>query len=187
MPPMEMRKLATIQPYWRNPRKNADAVPAVKESIRRYGMNQPLVVDKKGVLVVGHTRFRALLELEVEDVPVIVMDAPAKVIKEYRIADNKTGEIATWDRSALIPEMRDLDVDTMGVFFPDVDLGRMLADDAGGTVRDVKQAEVDAILDKSDRGILKPTLDDKITIECIGCGMKMALDRSTFLNHTGDL
>lgn len=181
-----MRSLDTIQPYWRNPRKNADAVPAVKASLQRYGMNQPLVVDQKGVIVVGHTRYRALLELGVKEVPVVVLDIAPKLAREYRIADNKTAELAQWDSNALIPELREIDIPNMVIFFPGVDLGQLVSDDAGGSYSPVQQEQVDRILEKPDRGILKPTLGDKIKLECIHCGEALYVDRATILEHSGE-
>jgi hypothetical protein len=178
--------METLKPYWRNPRKNEDAVPAVVESIKRYGFNQPLVVDTKGVIIVGHTRYRAALELELAEVPVIVMDAPAKLVKEYRIADNKTGEIADWDRDTLIPELREMDIPGMEVFFPGVDLHVLLADTSGAQVLAVTQADVDAILNKPGNGILKQQLDSTIKLECIHCGGEIYVDRSVIESHGGE-
>lgn len=186
MPQMEMRAMETIQPYWRNPRKNADAVPAVKASIERYGMNQPLVVDTKGVIIVGHTRYRALLELGIEQVPVVVMDAPAQRIKEYRIADNKTGEIAKWDSEALIPELRDVDLGAMHLFFPDVDLAKLVNDSAGGGYTPVQQEQVDKIMDRQKAGIMRQTIGATIKIECIHCGEQMEMRRDDIENHGGE-
>jgi hypothetical protein len=183
---METRALETIKPYWRNPRKNADAVAAVKASIERYGMQQPIVVDQKGIIIVGHTRYRALLELGADKAPVIVADLPAKLAKEYRIADNKTNELAQWDAAALIPELRDIDISSMEIFFPDVDLGALIADDAGASYSPVQQEQVDAILDRKGNGILKQTLGDKIKLECIHCGGELYVDRSTIEKHGGE-
>lgn len=184
---LEHRSLDTIKPYWRNPRKNTDAVPAVKASIQRYGMQQPIVVDAKGIIIVGHTRYRALLELDAEEAPVIVADLPAKLAKEYRIADNKTSELAQWDASALIPELRDVDIGAMTIYFPDVDLGKLVSDDAGANYSPVQQEQVDRILDdRRTNGILKQTLGDKIKLECIHCGGELLVDRSTIETHGGE-
>jgi hypothetical protein len=56
---VELRPLDAVRPYANNPRQNVDAVEAVAESIRRFGFRQPIVVDADGVIVAGHTRFRA--------------------------------------------------------------------------------------------------------------------------------
>ena|SRR5205807_500530 len=101
---VELRPLASIRPYERNPRVNDQAVDAVAASIREFGFRQPIVVDEDGVIVVGHTRYKAALKLGLENVPVHVATGltPAQ-IKAYRIADNQTarrrpaqGEVVRW-------------------------------------------------------------------------------------------
>ena len=108
-PKIEMRKLDTIFPYVNNPRRNEKAIKDVATSIRKYGFNQPIVVDKEGVIVVGHTRFEAAKQLGLETVPVLVSNLTEKQNKEYRIADNKTNEESAWDYDKLIEEIKGLD------------------------------------------------------------------------------
>lgn len=101
--------LEKIKPYQKNPRKNDDAVHHVAASIKQYGFQQPIVVDKKGVIIVGHTRYRAAQELELEKVPVIYADdLTPKQARAYRIADNKTHEYAAWDWDLLTEELTGL-------------------------------------------------------------------------------
>lgn len=124
---VEIRPISTVKPYWRNPRKNDKAVEAVKRSIKRYGFLQPLVVDEEGVIVVGHTRFRAMMELGEEKVPVVIADLPDERIKEYRIADNATSDLSEWDFTALITEMREIpDVTLMVDYFPTLDVEKLV-------------------------------------------------------------
>jgi DNA modification methylase len=106
---VEMRDIATIQPYPGNPRRNDHAVDAVAASIREFGFRQPLVLDKNGVIVVGSTRYKAALKLGMKTVPVHVAKGltPAQ-LKAYRIADNRTAEIADWDYELLVQELADL-------------------------------------------------------------------------------
>ena len=106
-PKIEMRALDTIHPYVNNPRRNEKAIKDVATSIRKYGFNQPIVVDKNGVIVVGHTRFEAAKQLGLETVPVLVSGLTDKQNKEYRIADNKTSEASSWDYDKLIAEIQD--------------------------------------------------------------------------------
>ena len=68
------KRLTELQPYENNPRKNYNAIPYVKESINRYGFKVPIVIDKDGVIVAGHTRYLASLELGLETVPCIIAD-----------------------------------------------------------------------------------------------------------------
>lgn len=123
-----------IKPYWRNPRINEQAVAAVAESIRAYGYNQFIVVDAKNVIVVGHTRFKALNRLGLTDIKCIVADLPAQKAKQYRIADNKTSELAAWDDALLIQELRETELPEMEIFFPEVALDELVKESTG-TIR----------------------------------------------------
>lgn len=69
---LEYRKLADIKPYQKNPRKNDKAVTAVANSIREYGFQSPIIVDRDGVIIAGHTRYKAAKRLRLSTVPVIV-------------------------------------------------------------------------------------------------------------------
>lgn len=60
---LEYRKLADIKPYQKNPRKNDKAVTAVANSIREYGFQSPIIVDRDGVIIAGHTRYKAAKRL----------------------------------------------------------------------------------------------------------------------------
>jgi ParB-like chromosome segregation protein Spo0J len=95
---VEVRPLSSVRPYERNPRLNDQAVDAVAASIREFGFRQPIVVDEDGVIIVGHTRYKAALKLGMDTAPVHVASGltPAQ-IKAYRIADNKTASLSTWD------------------------------------------------------------------------------------------
>jgi DNA modification methylase len=96
-------------PYARNPRSNDSAVAKVKASIKEFGFRQPIVVDKDGVIVVGHTRHKVAIELGITEVPVVVASdlTPAQV-KAYRLADNRTNEEATWIDDLLALELDEL-------------------------------------------------------------------------------
>lgn len=96
-------------PYSRNPRKNERAVAKVKASIQEFGFKQPIVVDKEGVIIVGHTRHKAAYELGMREVPVVIArDLTPAQVKAYRIADNRSNEEATWDAELLTLELDDL-------------------------------------------------------------------------------
>ena len=113
------KKLTEIKPYEKNPRRNDQAVEAVAESIKKFGFKVPLVIDKKGIIVTGHTRYKAAQKLGLKEVPCIVADDLNEAqIKAYRLADNKVAEIAKWEEELLWQELQDLaDMDmTMDVF-----------------------------------------------------------------------
>lgn len=98
-----------LVPYERNPRQNDQAVEAVARSIREYGFQQPIVVDADGVIIVGHTRWKAARKLGLEKVPVhVATDLTPEQVKAYRIADNKTAELAEWNWELLPIELGEL-------------------------------------------------------------------------------
>lgn len=106
---VELRPLAEIKPYEKNPRQNDAAVDAVAESIRRFGFRQPIVVDESGVIVCGHTRWKAAQKLGLAEVPVhVARDLTPEQVRAYRIADNKTAELAEWNLELLPIELAEL-------------------------------------------------------------------------------
>jgi DNA modification methylase len=106
---IEIRPLASLAPYASNPRVNDAAVAAVAESIERFGFRQPIVVDAAGVIVVGHTRWKAAQQLGLDTVPVHVADLTEEQARAYRLADNQTGGIASWDAALLNSELAALE------------------------------------------------------------------------------
>jgi site-specific DNA-methyltransferase (adenine-specific) len=106
---VELRHVNSITPYPQNPRRNDAAVEAVANSIRAYGFRQPLVVDEQGVIIVGDTRLKAAKKLGLTHVPVhVATGLTPEQIKAYRIADNQTASLATWDDDRLVQELTDL-------------------------------------------------------------------------------
>ena len=101
--------IAEVTPYERNPRNNDQAVEAVAKSIKEFGWRAPLVVDKDHVIICGHTRWKAARQLGLDTVPVhVASDLTPEQIQAYRIADNKTAEIADWNYDLLPLELREL-------------------------------------------------------------------------------
>lgn len=104
-----MKKVQDIRPYENNPRKNDDAVKYVAESIRQFGFKVPIVIDKEGVIVAGHTRYKASLKLGLEEVPCIIADdLTPEQVKAFRLADNKTAEKSEWDFDKLESELESI-------------------------------------------------------------------------------
>lgn len=122
---MEVQNIAIekIIPYWNNARNNSKAIKPVEESIKKFGFNQPIVVDKNLEIICGHTRYYALMNLGYKEVPCIVADLDEEKARQYRIADNKTSEFATWDEDKLIRELRTMNVpmDMQDFFFEPID------------------------------------------------------------------
>jgi len=117
---VKLVKIDDIKPYESNPRINDPAVDAVAASLREFGFRQPIVVDEAGVIIVGHTRWKAAKKLGLAKVPVhMAKDLTPEQIKAYRIADNQTASIAEWDYELLPIELKDLqaadfDLDLLG-------------------------------------------------------------------------
>jgi signal transduction histidine kinase len=106
---VEMRDVESIKPYPDNPRRNDAAVEAVARSIAAYGFRQCLVVDENGVIVVGHTRWKAAKLLGLKEVPVhVARGLTPTQLRAYRLADNQTATIATWDDDLLVAELTKL-------------------------------------------------------------------------------
>ena len=152
---IEQRKLADVKPYEQNPRINDGAVEAVVRSIQEFGFRQPIVVDEDGVIIVGHTRFKAAQKLGMEKVPIHVAKglSPAQV-KAYRLADNRTGEIAEWDYDLLpieLSQLGEMEFDLGMLGFAEDDLAKLL--DPG-----VKEGltDPDAVPEPPDEAITQP-------------------------------
>jgi DNA modification methylase len=106
---VEMRPIDSIRPYENNPRDNDAAIDAVAASLKEFGWRQPVVVDEAGVIIVGHTRYKAALKLGMTEVPVHVAIglSPAQA-RAYRIADNQTATMSSFDEDKLALELIEL-------------------------------------------------------------------------------
>jgi DNA modification methylase len=143
---IELRSPTTITPYEGNPRQNDGAVDAVAKSLTEFGFRQPVVIDREGVVVCGHTRLKAALKLRLAEVPVHVAEnlTPAQ-IRAYRIADNATSEIAVLDKLLLPLELnalKDLDFDLSLLGFDEDSLAKYL-----GTESAAGQCDADEVPD----------------------------------------
>lgn len=99
-----------IKPYHKNAKKHPQKqIEQIAASIKEFGMNQPIVVDKEGVIIVGHGRYQALqhLGMPVTDEMIRVVDLTEEQAKAYRLADNKLNE-SDWDMNLVIEELKDL-------------------------------------------------------------------------------
>lgn len=103
------KKITELKEYENNPRNNDDAVEAVAESIQQFGFKVPIVIDSNGVIIAGHTRRKAAVKLGLDTVPCIIADdLTPEQIQAFRLADNKTAELAEWDFEALEKELAEL-------------------------------------------------------------------------------
>lgn len=112
------KDITELRAYEKNPRHNEKAVDAVAASIREFGFKVPIVIDKDNVIAAGHTRVAAARKLGLEKVPCIVADdLTEEQIRAFRLADNKTAELAEWDEDLLAEELallEDVDMEQFG-------------------------------------------------------------------------
>ncbi|MBC7836012.1 MAG: ParB N-terminal domain-containing protein, partial [Phycisphaerales bacterium] len=152
---IEMRATESVTPYDHNPRRNDEAVEAVARSIREFGFRQPIVVDADGVIVVGHTRWKAAQRLGLATVPVHVAgELTAEQARAYRIADNQSAQIAEWDPDLLAQELtglKALDYDLSLLGFSDAELSEWMAPPANEGV-----APADEVPDTPEDPITQP-------------------------------
>jgi ParB-like chromosome segregation protein Spo0J len=122
-----------VTPYEANPRNNDPAVAAVAASLQEFGFRKPIVVDAQRVIVAGHTCFRAAQQLGLKKVPIhVALDLTPDQVRAYRIADNKTGELAEWDFGLLkieLAELQDADYSIDGLGFSADDLAKIFQTD----------------------------------------------------------
>jgi len=170
--------LARIKPYWRNPRNNSKSIDVVRQSIEKYGFNVPLVVDKNYVLITGHSRYKALIQLKYETALCIISDMDEQMAKEYRIADNKTSEFATWEMDMLEQELREIkERENLQAFFPEIDLESFLENSVGQNIVPIDSIQIH----KKDEALSKQFDDDGtdkiVEIPCPHCGEPIFLDK----------
>lgn len=138
---IEYLKTDELIPYANNPRHNdGEAVDRVAASIAEYGFKSPIIIDKDGVIIAGHTRYKAAKKLNLETVPVIRADdlTPAQ-IKAFRIADNRVAEYSSWDNDLLtieLEKLQELDFDLDMTGFEDWELENLLSPVSDNDIQD---------------------------------------------------
>lgn len=137
--------------YENNPRNNQQAVKYVKNSILKFGFRNPLLIDKNNIIIAGHTRAQACIELGINKVPcIIVEDLTEEQIKAFRLADNKVSEIAEWNYDMLLSELKTIEnIDMKDFSFLDIEL-----------------PNIDDVDDISEENYIKPKKD---LLECPKC------------------
>ena len=155
--------LADIEPYKNNPRKNDEAVNAVAESIRQCSYITPIIVDENYVIIAGHTRYKALVALGMDDAECLICDGlTEEQKKKYRFLDNKTGEKATWDLMKLEVELEGLDLEGFDFFGMAAGLP-VDSDGSGGSKKELTgTTEIDA----------QVFADEEFKYVCPNCGFR---------------
>lgn len=151
---IQLLKPSSLKNYEKNPRINKNAVAKIKQSLREYGFRQPIVVDEDMVILAGHTRLAASLELQLKKVPVHIAKGLSEAQKKsYRIMDNKSAEIADWNTGLLKDELiaiGDLDFDMTLTGFDLGEINKITADQLlsfASEVDDEEDNDIDDITD----------------------------------------
>ena len=172
-------KITDIRPYEKNPRINDGAVEAVANSIKEFGWRAPIVVDADLVVIAGHTRLKSAILLGLEEVPVHVADnLTPEQIRAYRIADNKTAEIAEWNYELLPLELRELqeaDFDLSLLGFDTEELDKLLNGEAEDTVAD-GETDPDAIPEAPEEAVSKRGEVYRLGSHLLMCGDATSAD-----------
>ena len=155
------KNIRDLIPYENNPRNNDKAVEAVAASIKEFGFKVPIVIDKNNIIVAGHTRHLAAKKLGLEKAPCIVADdLTEEQVKAFRLADNKTAELAEWDFEKLELEMMQIETIPLEQFgFGNDSLNEWFnREDRNNTGREEGNDEYNEFLDKFE--------DPKTTDDC---------------------
>ena len=144
-----VKNLKDIKPYQNNPRKNEGAVDAVAESIRQCGYVAPIIVDENGEILAGHTRYKALMQVGRNEAEVVVKTGLTDEQKrKYRLLDNKTNELASWDFELLAQELEGLDFGELSLGWDvydisDDELDGLMSDEVERRVKERHRVVVD--------------------------------------------
>lgn len=139
-------EISQLTEYENNPRNNDDAVEYVAKSIEEFGFKVPVVVDKNNVIVAGHTRVKAAKQLNMKTVPCIVADdLTEEQIRAFRLADNKTSELSSWDFQKLEEELKEIQNIDMSEFSfeltHDIDIDSFFEEDEEKKEKEPKQIQ----------------------------------------------
>ena len=126
---VEIERIDKLQPHHKNPRHNDHAVDSIANSIKRFGFTSPIIANKDGTILAGHTRWKSAKKLNLETVPVVYVDLSPVDAELLMIADNKLGEKADWNTDQLSDLLTGLkeqgeDLDVLG--FEDQELDSLL-------------------------------------------------------------
>jgi ParB-like chromosome segregation protein Spo0J len=105
------KRLEEIKPFEKNPKIHTEEqVDKICESINRFGFINPIVIDSNGIIIAGHGRSLAAQKLKLKEVPTIQVDnLSQKEIDTFRVFDNRSNELSSWDEAKLSEALKDLD------------------------------------------------------------------------------
>jgi ParB/RepB/Spo0J family partition protein len=181
-------EVSKIKEYPKNPRINQPAVAAVKASLERYGYTKPIVVDKKNMIVMGHTRYKAIKELGWDKIAVIVSELSDAKNDQLRIIDNKTSEFAQWDMTKLLSELNEMsDRAALAIYFSGQNLENLLNGSSPVVIPDTTAEDITAAnnrLAERVQGWNDGNKGNLIEISCSYCGEMFLLDKEEIKRRT---
>lgn len=158
---IETMKVDDLIPYERNPRDNDKAVDAVANSIKEFGFLVPVLIDDDNIILAGHTRIKAAKRLGIKEVPTIRLKGlTEEEKKKYRLIDNKTSELSSWDYELLKEEIDGIDEINLDAF------------KFGFDIDEDPQPENDQKIDGGEELSLDDFEDDQFENECPYCGFR---------------
>lgn len=176
---MEIRAILIdkIEPYLDNPREHRD-IDAIKESIKRYGFNVPLILDEEMTIISGHGRYLACKQLEFDTVPCVIVDMDEKKAREFRLADNKIREKSKWKPKALEDELRSIAIgldeeidESLNKLFGDLD--KFNKQYVGEKYEGVRGTDINEARERLESIKQQNDLNE---VECPNCGGKFHVD-----------
>ena len=103
--------LEDLTPWAGNPRQNDHVVDRVVASIEKFGFAAPIVANKDGTIIAGHTRYKAAQQMQLEKVPVHFLDLTPEAAQKLALADNKLNELADWNDRELSEILQDIETE----------------------------------------------------------------------------
>lgn len=157
---IEIRRIGEIYKYEKNARINDKTAKILAELIKKVGFNVPIVVDKEGVIVKGHARYKAAILLGMTELPVIVSENDDETNDRDRILDNRISELSKWDNTKLGYEL-----DEIGIELSELGLGMKV----GSTVGDVTLSDIEDAEEKQTK-LGDRNVQAMMSFQCPECG-----------------
>ena len=169
---IKMIDINKIIPYYKNPRNNDKTIKPLMESIKKYGCNVPLVLDKNNIIICGHARYKALKKLNYINIPCIIKSMTKKKAKEYRIIDNKIHEKTKWKIDDLGMELNGLNIEDMRIYFDDIDI--KISNINGKSKKDINNEDM---IKAANKLKIEKKADNHIALICPECAYEYYIDR----------
>lgn len=169
--------ISEVKPYWNNPRINEKTKAALVEAYQKIGFNQPIVVDRAGVIVKGHARFYAAKIAGFSEIPAIITDATEEQNRADRISDNKIQDMTEWDVEMMEAALRSLDLTLQAVSSLEEEMATLPAADAPTVPVDAPTEE----LRDEDLRVPGTEEDSGLRVTCPKCGHTVEVDAEKIL------